>query len=251
MKLELLIPTSLSEIPLKHYQEFRKVAENSNDEEFVAEKMIELFCGIELKDVIKIKASDISDMVQHFNKLFFGKQKFEHRFKIGDLEFGFVPDLENISWGEYIDIERNLTDWDTMHKAMAAMYRPITKRKGEKYEIEEYNGTANYSDVMKYAPLNVVFGASVFFWTLENELLTATLNYLENEVMKDKNLSQTLAKQLSLQNNGDGINHYMHSLKETLQSSTESQNLDLLNVSLISPSKNKKQKLNTDNLNAI
>ena len=163
MKIELLIPTSLSEIPLKHYQEFRNVAENSNDEEFISEKMIELFCGIELKDVIKIKASDISDMVQHFNQLFSGEQNFQHRFKIGDLEFGFVTDLENISWGEYIDIERNLTSWDTMHKAMAAMYRPITKRKGEKYEIEEYNGTVTYAEVMKYAPLNVVFGASVFF----------------------------------------------------------------------------------------
>jgi len=219
MKLELLIPTSLSEIPLKHYQEFRKVAENSNDEEFVAEKMIELFCGIELKDVIKIKASDISDMVSHFNKLFSGKQKFEHRFKIGDLEFGFVPDLENISWGEYIDIERNLTDWDTMHKAMAAMYRPITKRKGEKYEIEEYNGTANYSDVMKYAPLNVVFGASVFFWTLGSELLTALMDYLEKE-MKGMDLT-TIQNKLNLQSNGDGIKAYMHSLKETLQDLTQ------------------------------
>ena len=219
MKLELLIPTSLSEIPLKHYQEFRKVAENSNDEEFVAEKMIELFCGIELKDVIKIKASDISDMVSHFNKLFSGKQKFEHRFKIGDLEFGFVPDLENISWGENIDIERNLTDWDTMHKAMAAMYRPITKRKGEKYEIEEYNGTANYADVMKYAPLNVVFGASVFFWTLGSELLTALMDYLEKE-MKGMDLT-TIQSKLNLQNNGDGIKAYMHSLKETLQDLTQ------------------------------
>jgi hypothetical protein len=219
MKLELLIPTSLSEIPLKHYQEFRKVAENSNDEEFVAEKMIELFCGIELKDVIKIKASDISDMVSHFNKLFSGKQKFEHRFKIGDLEFGFVPDLENISWGEYIDIERNLTDWDTMHKAMAAMYRPITKRKGEKYEIEEYNGTANYSDVMKYAPLSVVFGASVFFWTLGSELLTALMDYLEKE-MKGMDLT-TIQNKLNLENNGDGIKAYMHSLKETLQDLTQ------------------------------
>ena len=182
MKLELLIPTSLSEIPLKHYQEFRKVAENSNDEEFISEKMIELFCGIELKDVIKIKASDISEMVQHFNKLFSGKQNFKHRFKIGDLEFGFVTDLENISWGEYIDIERNLTSWDTMHKAMAAMYRPITKRKGEKYEIEEYNGTSTYAEVMKYAPLDVVFGASVFFWSLGSELLTALMDYLEREM---------------------------------------------------------------------
>jgi hypothetical protein len=181
--------------------------------------MIELFCGIELKDVIKIKASDISDMVSHFNKLFSGKQKFEHRFKIGDLEFGFVPDLENISWGEYIDIERNLTDWDTMHKAMAAMYRPITKRKGEKYEIEEYNGTANYSEVMKYAPLNVVFGASVFFWTLGSELLTALMDYLEKE-MKGMDLT-TIQSKLNLENNGVGIKAYMHSLKETLQDLTQ------------------------------
>ena len=219
MKLELLIPTSLSEIPLKHYQEFRKVAENSNDEEFISEKMIELFCGIELKDVIKIKASDISDMVQHFNQLFSGKQNFQHRFKIGDLEFGFVTDLENISWGEYIDIERNLTSWDTMHKAMAAMYRPITKRKGEKYEIEEYNGTATYAEVMKYAPLNVVFGASVFFWTLGSELLTALMDYLEKE-MKGMDLT-TIQNKLNLQSNGDGIKAYMHSLKETLQDLTQ------------------------------
>ena len=219
MKLELLIPTSLSEIPLKHYQEFRKVAENSNDEEFISEKMIELFCGIELKDVIKIKASDISDMVQHFNQLFSGKQNFQHRFKIGDLEFGFVTDLENISWGEYIDIERNLTSWDTMHKAMAAMYRPITKRKGKKYEIEEYNGTATYAEVMKYAPLNVVFGASVFFWTLGSELLTALMDYLEKE-MKGMDLT-TIQNNLNLENNGVGIKAYMRSLKETLHDLTQ------------------------------
>ena len=219
MKIELLIPTSLSEIPLKHYQEFRKVAENSNDEEFISEKMIELFCGIELKDVIKIKASDISDMVQHFNQLFSGEQNFQHRFKIGDLEFGFVTDLENISWGEYIDIERNLTSWDTMHKAMAAMYRPITKRKGEKYEIEEYNGTVTYAEVMKYAPLNVVFGASVFFWTLGSELLTALMDYLEKE-MKGMDLT-TIQNSLNLESNGVGIKAYMHSLKETLQDLTQ------------------------------
>ena len=219
MKIELLIPTSLSEIPLKHYQEFRKVAENSNDEEFISEKMIELFCGIELKDVIKIKASDISDMVQHFNQLFSGGQNFQHRFKIGDLEFGFVTDLENISWGEYIDIERNLTSWDTMHKAMAAMYRPITKRKGEKYEIEEYNGTVTYAEVMKYAPLNVVFGASVFFLSLGSELFTALLDYLGEE-MKEMDLT-TIQSKLNLESNGVGIKAYMHSLKETLQDLTQ------------------------------
>ena len=155
MKLELIIPTSLNEIPLKHYQEFRKVVEGSNDEMFISEKMVQLFCGIELKDVVKIKASDLTDLVQHFNKLFEEKQVFVNRFKIQDIEFGFIPDLENISWGEYIDLESNLSSWDTMHKAMAVMYRPIIKTKKEKYEIEEYISSATYAEVMKFAPVNI------------------------------------------------------------------------------------------------
>ena len=53
MKLELIVPTSLKDIPLKSYQTFVKMRETSNDEDFVAQKMIEIFCGIELKDVVK------------------------------------------------------------------------------------------------------------------------------------------------------------------------------------------------------
>ena len=221
MKLELIIPTSLNEIPLKHYQEFRKVVEGSNDEMFISEKMVQLFCGIELKDVVKIKASDLTDLVQHFNKLFEEKQGFINRFTLGGVEFGFIPDLENISWGEYIDLESNLSSWDTMHKAMAVMYRPIIKTKKEKYEIEEYISSATYAEVMKFAPVNIALGASLFFWTLGSELLTALADYLEKEVKKM--VSTTTQSELSLVSNGDGISQSMQSLKETLQNLTQLQ----------------------------
>ena len=39
MKTEIVIPTSLSEIPLKSYQEFMKVVEKSNDEEFIGQEI--------------------------------------------------------------------------------------------------------------------------------------------------------------------------------------------------------------------
>ena len=71
MKLELVVPTSLDEIPLKNYQEFMRIYNaNTEDNEFLSEKMVQLFCGIELKDVLRIKATDLTDMVEHFNKLF-------------------------------------------------------------------------------------------------------------------------------------------------------------------------------------
>jgi hypothetical protein len=102
-------------------------------------------------------------------------------------------------------------------------------------------------ELMQYAPLDVCIAASVFFWTLESDLLQATLNYLETEMKKEKNLSQTLAKQLNLANDGDGISHFMRSLKEMSQNLTTSPSQGLLNVLPISPSKSKKTKLNNDN----
>ena len=69
MKLDILLPTSLSEIPLSRYQKFIEMKEQSNDEEFIANKMIQIFCGIELKEVMQIKrvtgTPDIRYLMQH------------------------------------------------------------------------------------------------------------------------------------------------------------------------------------------
>jgi hypothetical protein len=186
-------------------------------------------------------------MVAHFTNLFSQKPEFTQTFKIADIEFGFIPNLEEISFGEYVDLENSLQSWDTYNKAMAVMYRPIKTRKGDKYEIQDYKPSKDHQELMQFAPLDVCIAASVFFYNLGNELLTATLNYLEKQMKMDKNLSMTLAKQLNLQNDGDGISQYMHSLKETLQDSMKLPHFDLLNVSPISHSKSKKTKLNNDN----
>jgi hypothetical protein len=247
MEIQVKVPTSLNEIPLKHYVDFLNVQKGSNDEEFIAQKMIEIFCGIRLADVANIKLTSLNEMVAHFTNLFNQKPEFTQTFKIGEVEFGFIPNLEEISFGEYVDLENSLQSWDTYNKAMAVMYRPIKTRKGDKYEIHDYKPSKDHQELMQFAPLDVCIAASVFFYNLGNELLTATLNYLEKQMKMDKSLSMTLAKQLNLQNDGDGISQYMHSLKETLQDSMKLPHFDLLNVSPISHSKSKKTKLNNDN----
>ena len=248
MEIQVKVPTSLNEIPLKHYVDFLNVQKGSNDEEFIAQKMIEIFCGIRLADVAKIKLTSLNEMVAHFAQLFSVKPEFQQTFKIGDVEFGFIPNLEEITFGEYVDLENHLQSWDSYNKAMAVMYRPIKTRIKDKYEIHDYTPSKDHQDLMQFAPLDVCIAASVFFYNLGNELLTATLNYLEKQMKKDKNLSATLVKQLNLPNDGDGISLYMDSLRETLRSSMKLQSSDLLNVSLISPSRSKKTKLKEDNL---
>jgi hypothetical protein len=247
MEVQINVPSTLNEIPLKHYQDFLNVQKNSSDEEFVAQKMVEIFCGIRLIEVAKIKLTSLNELIAHFTTLFSQVPKFTPTFKIGDIEFGFIPELEEISFGEYVDLDSHLQSWDNFHKAMAVLYRPIKTRKGDKYDIKDYDPNIDMQELMKFAPLDVCIAASLFFWTLENDLLQATLNYLETEIAKEKNLSLTLAKQLNLQKDGDGIKAFMQSLKETSLSLTKSPNQDLLGVLPISRLRSKKTKLNTDN----
>ena len=246
MKTEIYVPTKLSEIPLQNYQKFMKVINNSNDQEFIAEKTIEIFCGLNLKEVIKIKWSDVKDLAVHFNKLFQEKPKFQSTFKIQNMEFGFIPNMDEITFGEYIDLESNITSVDNFHKAMAVMYRPIKTRVKDKYEITQYTGTDEFSELMKFAPLDVVMAASVFFWNLGNDLVNNSLTYLETEIAKNPDL-MTSANERSLENSGVGITQSMQSLKETLQNLTKLQGLDFESVLPFLLMNDKKQKSNNAN----
>lgn len=212
MKLELTIPTTLNEIKLTQYQAFLKVAKENEDGEFLQQKMVQLFCGIDLKDVAQIRYSDVSEITNSLGTMFTKEHKFIPTFKMGGVEFGFIPNLDKISLGEYRDLDTYITDWDNMHKAMAVLYRPIKAKIKNKYEIEDYNGSITYSEVMKHAPLDVVLGSQVFFYNLSKELMNSTLNYL------DKNQEvQTILQQRNLEQNGDGIARSMLSLRETLE----------------------------------
>lgn len=245
MKLEINVPSSISEIPLVNYQKFLKMQKASNDEEFIAQKMIEIFCGIQLKDVVKMKLTSVNELIVHFQTIFAERPKFKPTFKIGEIEFGFIPDLENISFGEYVDLDNYLSKWEDFHKAMAVMYRPIKIRNKDKYEIIEYNGAGEYAELMEFAPMDVAISASVFFWTLGSELLSATLNYLENQLRTmNENEQATLAHELNSGKSGVGIQASMDSLRETLQNTTKLLNTDYLNVLPILPSKRKKTKSN-------
>lgn len=212
MKIELTIPTTLNDIKLAQYQKFLSIAKDNEEGEFLQQKMVQLFCGIDLKDVAQIKYKDVAEITANINKLFTKDNAFIQRFKMGGVEFGFIPNLDDMTTGEYMDLDTYITDWDTMHNAMAVLYRPITNKLGSKYQIEEYKGSVTYADVMRHAPLDVVLGAMVFFYTLGNDLLKSTINFLE----ENQELQNILNKHNS-QGDMDGIQASMLLLKEMLE----------------------------------
>ena len=248
MKLDILLPTNLSEIPLSRYQEFIAMKEKSNDEEFIAQKMIQIFCGMKLGEVAKIKMKHLNELIAHFTKVFSEKPQLIRKFKIKDIEFGFIPKFDDISFGEYVDLENYMKDWKTYHKALSVMYRPIKNTNKDKYEIVDYEPNEDMQDLMKFAPLDVAISSSFFLSSLGIELLKATQTYLKKELKKMTD-STNLAKDTNLAKTGVGMEVSMDWLTETLQSLMKSQATDLLNVSRILPSKSKNTKLKPEKLN--
>lgn len=214
MKLKVNVPNKLSEVKLSDYIKYMKVIEaNENDENsevFISQKMLEIFCNIPLIDAVEYKVSDIRKIMNIINVTLAQKPDLVRTFKLGDIEFGFIPKLDDMTFGEYVDLDSNLGDWDNMYKVMAVLYRPVTQKKGDKYLIEEYKGD-RYYDAMVHTPMDAVISSMVFFYDLGKELSIAMTKYLEEESLEDSTLSQTLMQ------NGVGINPYKHLLDLTLE----------------------------------
>ena len=231
VELTLSVPTTLGDITLGQYQRYMKLVEQNKDDEsatdFLNMKLIEIFCNVELKDVMRIPVSEVEKVLAILGKAFEERPEIIRHFKLLDVDMGFIPNLERISLGEYIDAEDNISEWETMHKAMAVLYRPVNFKSKERYSIAPYDPSDEVSELMKEMPLSVAISAMVFFYDLAKELLRAIPNYIQKSLTEEQTylLKQTLAQ------SGDGISQYMDSLKEMSFGSMPSQKANYSNAS--------------------
>jgi len=225
MKLAITIPTELSEIKLGQYQKFLKIADQNDESEFIHHKMIEIFCNVELKYVTQFKRKQIVEIVTTINNLFEKIPPFKNRFTLDGIEYGFIPNLDDISQGEYMDLDNYIVDVADLHRSMAVMFRPIKSKLKDKYIIEPYEGSDVYAEKMLDAPLDVVLASRVFFYHLGNELLKSTLTYLE----ENPQMKRLMSKHNS-ENDGDGIHQFTHLLREMSGDLMKSPDFRLINV---------------------
>ena len=225
-QIELEVPTTLSDIKLSQYQKYMKIIEQNKMEDaedkeklndFLNMKLIEIFCNVSLRDVIKIPLKEYTQVLDVLNKAFLEKPNLIQRFDLLDVDMGFIPKLDDITLGEYVDIETNITDWQKMHKAMAVLYRPVNFKAKDKYGIAPYKVNEEIQELMKDMPLDVAISSMVFFYSLGKDLLGAIPKYLEQNLKKED--MQMLDNHL--QKNGVGINQFMRSLKEMSETSIQ------------------------------
>ena len=208
MKVEVYIPDTLSEITLGQYQKYLKIQSEKEDENFLAIKMIEIFCGLRGDTIMSMKAKSIRDITAILTNMFNEKPQLVKEFKMGKKTYGFIPKLEDMTFGEYVDLDTYIGDMPNLHRAMGVLYRPIKLKDKEKYLIEDYKGEE--SEKMKNMPMDAVLSSIIFFYNLGMDLSKAMLNFLNEEEMD-------LVQQQILEESGDGINRFSDSLKEILE----------------------------------
>jgi hypothetical protein len=216
MEVEINIPQSLDDITLKQYKEYEKIIKSNKDdknsERFIYLKMIEIFCGLPYEYANKMRLVDFERIVTQITDILIKQPKLVTKFKMGDSTFGFIPDLEEMTYGEYVDLDTYIHDMNNIEKAMAVLYRPIVKEHKEKYLIDEYKGDL-FHEAMLNMPMSAVVSSVVFFWSLGIDCTSVMMNYLEEGENKE---AQQLLRQ-DLVKNGDITNLSTHSVMETLR----------------------------------
>ena len=211
MQIEINVPTSLNEITLEQYQKFLKASEENPEGSFLDAKMIEIFCGIPLSDSYKLKMSSVQAIVDILTDMLNEKPAHIDKFSLDGVQYGFIPDLDEMSLGEYVDLDGNASDWQKMHVAMNVLYRPVITSKKGKYNIKEY--TADDPEKMKDMPLGVALGSLFFFFNLGLELSKHTILSSSNQAEME-----IIQEQLTSVSDTDGTHQFLVSLEGMLES---------------------------------
>ena len=221
MKYQLKVPKNLNDLTVGQYLDYI-----SRDEP-TTEDLLTTFLNLDINTLRSLKADSVKKLEAHINDVLSEKPSFYPTFKLEGVSYGFEPNLDDITFGVNEDATEYLKEPEKLNKALAVLYRPITGRIGSKYRIEEYKGSGSRSELFLNAPLGVALGMTVFFCNLMTDLLRATLNSTQEELMEEVLLLER--DKDSLRNGGLTKNSILL-LKEILEDLKRSGDLMFTNV---------------------
>lgn len=217
--LTISVPKSLRQVKLKDWQKYISIFDKNKDNEdsdFLSLKTLQIFCGLSLEDSYKIPLSSFDSILEHLGNLFSIDYSRVNQFTMKgtdgkEVTFGLIPNLDKMSYGEWVDLQSYIFNDETLHKAMAVLYRPlITGRGKDRYLIHEYKGTELMSDVMREMPLDIALGARVFFYRLATKLSKYTMDSTARQLIAEREVEL----KTHLEKSGERISQYMNSLME-------------------------------------
>jgi hypothetical protein len=173
----------------------RLIDDKSTTKSEEAVNTINELSNIPKKLIKELGIQDVALIMSHISKV---QQEQDLSLKriieIDGVEYGYMPDFEELTLGEYADIETFIKNGleDNITSLMAILYRPITEKKNNVYTIEAYDGKIKMrAEEMKKMSAEQVQSAMVFFYTFVNVLLKSIKSYLMEQKIVSPQLSQT------------------------------------------------------------
>lgn len=196
-QIEITVPNDFSAITLKQYVQFQKDMDtHEGDSKAQDAFLVYNLTGMTPDMVKELDANTISGIRKDLTKLL---QKTDYPLQrnitIEGVEYGFEPNLSKMPYGAYLDISNfdtiQLNDnWPTI---LSILYRPVKKKKGALYEIEQYEGVEPWDeDKWWEVGMDFHFGCFFFFIRLYKGLVKGTLNSLKNQAEISPNIKSIL-----------------------------------------------------------
>jgi len=159
-------------ITIKQYYTIQELQKKYKDDvDTLGMEIIKVFKGEDLSKISleesEVLLNDITAQLTNVKEL-----PLVHRFKQDGVSFGFIPNLEDISVGEFIDLDSLMKqDPLQLEQIMSVLYRPVKKSWFSKYSIEDYTGTDKYNKIFLNTDFRIILGAIFFFAILKESLL--------------------------------------------------------------------------------
>jgi hypothetical protein len=185
MKIKVNIAANAKAVTLAQYIDYQNAVD--------ASERVRVITGKNMDSIKLLQANVIDEIIMKFEAAIqLCADGFEHKVRIGAIELGFIPDLTEMTFGEYVDLDSNCNNLykdgklnaNAALKMMAILYRPVVAKWAGRYDIEKYDSTkvGRYIDSVKQLTLDHVLNVLLFFSSLEQELYGSSLDYLAKEI---------------------------------------------------------------------
>ena len=188
---EITIPTEWKDIKYKDYLRFvESIKGQEEDMKVVTEMALQYLCSLDVADYYALNTETFNDITATILKVLADQDKapLVTSFTSGDIEYRINPNLDAMSYGEYLDLTTYSKDlWKNMPIICSILYRPLKLKIGSNYTIEPYSGTKDEKVQMfrELLTMDIVNGVIAFFLTLQKDLLKVSLTSSLKEVEKN------------------------------------------------------------------
>lgn len=171
---------SWSEVNLDKWAKLVSIKTKTNSQEAV--ETISVLADMPKRLIKELAIKDVSKILEKIAVMQSqAESKLTKIITIDDIEYGFHPNLDELTLGEYADIETLINNniEDNLAELMAILFRPIIEKKNKIYTIGSYDAEITIrAEAMKKMSGQQVQNAMVFFWIFGKELLRILPLYL-------------------------------------------------------------------------